>query len=37
MEKQHHAGQLALLLRRRADIGIEWMGSEDNKPPEPTW
>jgi hypothetical protein len=37
MEKQHHAGQLTLLLRRRADIGIEWMGSEDNKPPEPTW
>ena len=34
---QHHAGQLALLLRRRAGIGIEWMGTEDNRPPAPTW
>ncbi len=34
---QHHAGQLALLLRRRAGIGIEWMGTKDNKPPSPTW
>lgn len=34
---QHHAGQLALLLRRRADIGIEWLGTRDNQPPPPTW
>jgi hypothetical protein len=34
---QHHTGQLTLLLRRRADIGIEWFGSKDNQPPPPTW
>ncbi len=34
---QHHAGQLTLLLRRRAGIGIDWFGSEDNQPPSPTW
>ncbi len=34
---QHHAGQLVLLLRRRADIGIDWLGTKDNKPPRPTW
>ena len=34
---QHHAAQLALLLRRRADIGVDWMGTKDNKPPRPTW
>jgi hypothetical protein len=34
---QHHAGQLALLLRRRADVGIEWMGTRDNQPAPPTW
>lgn len=34
---QHHTGQLILLLRRRADIGIEWLGSKDNQPPPPTW
>jgi hypothetical protein len=34
---QHHAGQLVLLLRRRADIGIDWLGTRDNKPPRPTW
>jgi len=34
---QHHAGQLALILRRRADIGVEWRGTRDNEPPEPTW
>ena len=34
---QHHAGQLALLLRRRAGIGIEWLGTKDNQPPAPTW
>ncbi len=34
---QHHAGQLALLLRRRAGIGIEWLGTRDNQPPPPTW
>ena len=34
---QHHAGQLALLLRRRAGIGVDWMGTKDNHPPDPTW
>jgi hypothetical protein len=34
---QHHAGQLALILRRRADIGIDWLGARDNQPPPPTW
>lgn len=34
---QHHAGQLALLLRRRAGIGIDWLGTRDNQPPPPTW
>jgi hypothetical protein len=34
---QHHAGQLAVLLRRRADIGVDWIGTEDNKPGRPTW
>lgn len=34
---QHHAGQLALLLRRRADTGIDWLGTKDNKPANPTW
>jgi hypothetical protein len=34
---QHHAGQLTLLLRRRADIGIDWLGTKDNQPPAPTW
>lgn len=34
---QHHAGQLALLLRRHADIGTEWLGTKDNQPPPPTW
>jgi len=34
---QHHAGQLVLLLRRRADIGVDWLGTEDNKPGRPTW
>lgn len=34
---QHHAGQLTLLLRRRADIGIDWLGTKDNQPPSPTW
>lgn len=29
---QHHAGQLALLLRRRAGIGIDWLGTKDNQP-----
>ena len=33
---QHHAGQLILLLRRRAGIGIDWLGTKDNRPPEPT-
>lgn len=34
---QHHVGQLTLLLRRRANIGIAWYGSRDNQPPPPTW
>jgi hypothetical protein len=34
---QHHAGQLALLLRRHAAVGVEWMGTRDNEPTEPTW
>ena len=34
---QHHAGQLVLLLRRQADIGIEWLGTKDNQPSPPTW
>ncbi len=34
---QHHAGQLALILRRRAGIGVEWIGTKDNQPPPPTW
>ncbi len=34
---QHHAGQLALLLRRRAGIGVDWLGTKDNQPPPPTW
>ena len=34
---QHHAGQLALLLRRRADVGVDWLGTRDNKPAPPTW
>jgi hypothetical protein len=34
---QHHAGQLALLLRRRSGIGIDWLGTKDNQPPPPTW
>ncbi|MGJ5815993.1 DinB family protein [Paludibaculum fermentans] len=34
---QHHTGQLLLLLRRRANIGIDWTGTMDNEPPTPTW
>lgn len=34
---QHHTAQLALILRRRADIGVEWMGTESNQPVPPTW
>ena len=34
---QHHAGQLALMLRRHAGIGVGWIGSaalrEDSRPP----
>ena len=26
---QHHAAQLVLILRRRADIGVEWLGTEN--------
>lgn len=34
---QHHTGQVVLLLRRRADIGIDWLGTRDNQPAPPTW
>lgn len=34
---QHHAAQLALILRRRADVGVDWLGTEHNTPPPPTW
>jgi hypothetical protein len=34
---QQHTGQVILMLRRHADIGIEWMGTKDNQPPPPTW
>jgi len=34
---QHHTGQLVLLLRRRADIGVDWLGTRDNQPAPPTW
>ena len=34
---QHHAAQLALILRRQADVGVEWLGTEHNIPPPPTW
>ncbi|MBN9662474.1 MAG: DinB family protein [Acidobacteria bacterium] len=34
---QHHAGQLSLLLRRHANIGLDWAGTRDNQPPPPTW
>jgi len=33
---QHHAAQIALILRRRADIGVEWVKTEHNQPPPPT-
>ena len=32
---QHHAGQLALLLRLRADRGVQWLGTKSN-PSRPT-
>jgi hypothetical protein len=34
---QHHAGQLALLLRRHAGVGSDWLGTKNNQPPPPTW
>jgi hypothetical protein len=34
---QHHAGQLTLLLRLRADVGVDWLGTKDNQPLPPTW
>jgi len=34
---QHHVGQLALLLRRHADIALDWLGTRDNQPAPPTW
>ncbi len=33
---QHHTGQLALLLRRGAGLGVEWLGTKDNQPPPPS-
>jgi hypothetical protein len=26
---QHHAAQIALILRRRADVGVEWLGKPE--------
>ncbi|HEV3332360.1 MAG TPA: DinB family protein [Bryobacteraceae bacterium] len=34
---QHHTGQLVMLLRRDANIGIAWLGTKGNQPPPPTW
>jgi hypothetical protein len=34
---QHHTGQLVMLLRRHANIGIAWLGTKGNQPPPPTW
>ena len=34
---QHHTGQLIVLLRRHAGIGIDWLGTRDNQPLPPTW
>lgn len=34
---QHHAGQLTLILRRHANIGIDWLGTKNNQPPPHTW
>ncbi|HVN02833.1 MAG TPA: DinB family protein [Bryobacteraceae bacterium] len=34
---QHHTGQLTVLLRRRANAGIRWLGTKGNQPPPPTW
>jgi DinB superfamily len=34
---QHHTGQLIVLLRRHAGIGIDWLGTSDNQQPLPTW
>jgi uncharacterized damage-inducible protein DinB len=30
---QHHTGQLILLLRRHAGIGVDWLGTSDDQPP----
>lgn len=29
--------RLALMLRRHSDIGVDWLGTQDNKPTPPTW
>ena len=34
---QNHTGQLVMLLRRHANIGIGWLGTESNLTPPPTW
>ena len=34
---QHHTGQLVVLLRRHANIGVDWLGTKDNQRPPPTW
>jgi hypothetical protein len=34
---QHHTGQLIVLLRRHARIGVDWLGTRDDQPPLPTW
>jgi hypothetical protein len=32
---QHHTGQLVILLRRHANIGIDWLGTKANHEPRP--
>jgi uncharacterized damage-inducible protein DinB len=34
---QYHTGQLIVLLRRHARIGVDWLGTRDGQPPLPTW
>ena len=34
---QHHTGQLIVLLRRHASIGVDWLGTRNDQPPLLTW
>ena len=34
---QHHTGQLIVLLRRHARIGVDWLGTRNDQPPLLTW